>query len=499
MIETELKFAIHDTFALPSFEETSVGVVEVKEIPSQELRASYFDTEDLRLARSGITLRYRTGEDDGASWSLKLPVGKDATSREELHFDGPGARIPNEALDLVFAFVRGSTLGNVATISTRRRRWMLIGDDEAQLAELVQDDVSVLEDDDVVGRFTELELEKRAVDVRGLGDIAEVLRQAGALSAEPIPKAVRAIGPRATAPSDIPARPAIGPGEPAGNAVKAALIAAVERLLRNDPHARRRDEEGVHQVRVAARRLRSDLRTFTPLLEGDWAQSIEPELRWLGDALGEVRDLDVLQVRLREFSAGIESELQPLFTELESRHRNATDRMLQALRSDRYRTLLDRLIEAAREPGLNEKAREEGEKVLPALVAAAWKKLAKRARKLDPDDEEKAFHKVRIRAKRVRYAAEGVGPSLDEEAAKRAGAFAKYAEKIQDALGMHQDAVVAQEVISEIAFSSGDKHFALAAGRLIERQYADAEAVRAKFFDVWRDFDRKKNRSWLTA
>jgi CHAD domain-containing protein len=498
MLETELKFAIHGTFALPSFDSSEGGVFEVKEMPSQELNASYFDTEDLRLARSGITLRYRTGEGPEAAWHLKLPVGKKTASREELPFAGIESIVPEQAQDLVFAFTRGLKLGNVATISTRRRRWLLMGEEGAELAELVQDDVSVLEGGDVVGRFTELELEKRSVDIDGLGDIADVLRRAGALSAEPIPKAVRAIGPRATAPPDVPPPPETGPDKPAGNAVAAALLASVDRLLRNDPHARRVDPEGVHQVRVAARRLRSDLGTFAPLLEGEWAPRLEPELRWLGDVLGEVRDLDVLRDRLIDSSGDLESDLRPLFAELQARHEVATGKMLVALRSDRYRTLLDRLIVVANKPGLDEAADQPSGKVLPSLVEKAWKRLAKRARKLDLDDDESKFHKVRIRAKRVRYASEAVQASLGSDAAKKAGAFASYAESIQDTLGAHQDAIVAKEVISEVALASGDARLALASGRLIERQYEDATAVRVKFFDVWRDFDRKKNRSWLT-
>jgi CHAD domain-containing protein len=155
------------------------------------------------------------------------------------------------------------------------------------------------------------------------------------------------------------------------------------------------------------------------------------------------------------------------------------------------------LIQAARDPQLSDAADEASEDVLPGLVGAAWKKLSKRARKLDPDDPEEAFHKVRIRAKRVRYASEAVAPSLGHEGEKKAAAFAKYAEKVQDALGANQDAVVARDVVSEIARHSDHTPFALAAGQLIERQSAGSADYRATFFDVWRDFDRKKNRSWL--
>jgi CHAD domain-containing protein len=498
VLETEFKFAVGDTFALPAFDAGKAGVVDVRELSPQELKASYYDSEDLRLARSGITLRYRTGEEAGGVWSLKLPVDKDGTSRDELHFEGDPPTVPDAALDLVFAYRRGSKLDRVAKLVTRRRRWSLRGEDEDELAELVQDDVSVLDGERILGRFTELELEKRRIDVRGLEHIAQVLREAGALSAEPIPKAVRAIGPEATAPPDIPSPPTIGPDAPADTAIKGAFTSALRRLLRNDPYARLGDAEGVHQVRVAARRLRSDLRTFSPLLDPSWARNIGGELRWLADALGEVRDLDVLHARLRSFSEGLEDDLAPLFDELKARHDAAKQHMLEEMRSERYRRLIETLVEAANHPALTADASAKSVKALPPLVSKAWKKLAKKARQLDPDDDEEAFHKVRIRAKRVRYASETAAASLEGDSAKKAFAFAKHAEKIQDVLGETQDAAVAQRVIMEIAPAHRDLNFAVAAGRLIERQYVDSESIRARFFEVWRAFDRKKNRSWLT-
>src|SRR5207248_11382379 len=97
----------------------------------------------------------------------------------------------------------------------------------------------------------------------------------------------------------VPA-PGLGPKSPAGDAVRAALAAGTTRLLRHDPGVRLGDDpEDVHQARVGARRLRSDLRTFAPLVEPDWREHLQDELRWLGDQLGAVRDADVLLDRLR--------------------------------------------------------------------------------------------------------------------------------------------------------------------------------------------------------
>ena len=80
------------------------------------------------------------------------------------------------------------------------------------------------------------------------------------------------------------------------------------------------DPEGVHQARVATRRLRSDLRTFGPVLDERWSEDLRAELRWLGAALGKVRDADVLTELLRSASTELPDEqgsgAEPLFRRL---------------------------------------------------------------------------------------------------------------------------------------------------------------------------------------
>jgi CHAD domain-containing protein len=93
---------------------------------------------------------------------------------------------------------------------------------------------------------------------------------------------------------------------PAREVIKSVLAEAVAAILRNDPLVRLgTDPEGVHQERVATRKLRSHLRTFGPLLEPDWSEPLRSELGWLALALGAVRDREVLLERLRERSKSL--------------------------------------------------------------------------------------------------------------------------------------------------------------------------------------------------
>ena len=139
--------------------------------------------------------------------------------------------------------------------------------------------------------------------------------------------------------------------------VGAAIAAGVTRMIRHDPGVRLGDDpEHVHQARVGTRRLRSDLRTFSRLLDPDWGRPIRDELGWLGAALGEVRDADVLTGRLRRqirTLAGVDAKAAAaLLRRLAIQRDEARVRLLQALDSDRYLLLLENLTQAAAHPPL---------------------------------------------------------------------------------------------------------------------------------------------------
>lgn len=497
MLETEVKFAAHASFRIPAFEEDPF-VATVEKLPDQDLKATYYDTVDLRLARSGITLRHRTGEGDASGWHLKLPVD-DGRTRNELHFSGGARVVPAEVIDLVTAYVRREKVVAVETMQTRRRRWLLIGGDERPLAELSDDEVSVVQRGRVVTRFRELELEKRDAKKAAFGSLISTLKEAGASESEPIPKVVRALGPRATAPSDLPVSQAFARDSTGADLVRGSLTRGLERLVHNDPRMRQGEVEGVHQMRVAARRMRSDLGTFSMLVDRLWAGQLKDELRWLGDSLGRVRDLDVLRERLEASAEGSGSALIPFFNRLADEHGAAREELRAAMASSRYRDLLDRLIDAARLPILTEASDERASHLAPRLVAPVWQKLKKRARALDATSPEEDWHEVRIKAKRARYAAEAVLPALSGASLKGARRFATAAATVQETLGGLQDAAVAQEMISSCLKDAGNDpvlHFA--AGRLYEKESMAAAHSRASFGKAWAKLDRRKSLLWLT-
>jgi CHAD domain-containing protein len=496
--EREAKLGAGPAFDLPDLEGVIDGLTATA-FPQRHLDAVYYDTRDLRLARWGITVRHRTGEDDG--WTVKLPEdgGGEATLvRNELTF--PGARAagpPPPVADLVRAHVRTSTLAPVARLRTRRTPVELRDEQGRRLAEVVDDEVSVFEGRRVAARFREVEVELDEAAPAGLLDrVVQRLSNAGAGRPDRTPKLVRALGWQAARPPE-PAPVELHDDATVAAVVREALVAAVTRVLRHDPGVRMgNDPEAVHQARVGTRRLRSDLRTFRSVIEPEWRSATNTELRWLGAVLGAVRDADVLLERLNrhasELSARDARATAALLRRLTVQRDEARLALLAALRGERYVALLDRLIVASEAVPVIADAEKPARDALPELVRGPWNHLKKAVESLDADPDDHALHQVRIRAKRARYAAEAAAPVVG----KPARAFAKAVADLQTVLGDHQDAVVAEDWLRREG--AGGRSAALAAGQLIARQQAEAAATREQWPSVWKRASAKKLRSWFT-
>ena len=290
-----------------------------------------------------------------------------------------------------------------------------------------------------------------------------------------------------------------GPSAPAEVAIRSAFRIGLNRLRENHGAALDGSEAGVHTMRTTARRVRTALRVFRSLLHEAWARGLEAELKWLAGALGGVRDLDVQEARLHAAAGELADDLAPLFAALESCRVNARANLDEALRSDRYASLIRSLADAADQPPTEAEARESCRTALPPLAARAWKRLKKAGRSLTPDDPAEAFHQARILAKRARYTAEAIAPALGP-LRRKAERFAARAAAIQEVLGEHQDATVSRSLVeATVAERPDDVPFALAAGRMIERQAAAAGRARERFNEVWHHLDQGKVRGWLKA
>ncbi len=361
-VEREVKLDAGARTVIPDLTDL-VGGIRVERLPDARLRAVYFDTEGLRLARYGASLRRREdrlgGETGERGWTLKLPMPSDGKGlvRRELYWPGGRSSPPLAATRLVRAFRLDEPLGAVATLVTSRRRVLLKGDDDEPLLEIDDDMVTVMDGRRIAARFREIEVEVVGQGgARVLDPVLERLNAAGALPGDGLPKIVRALGHQATEPPDVSVR-SLSSDCTVKELVAQAIAAGYARLVEHDPGVRLdEDIEDVHQARVATRRLRSDLRTLRVLLDEGWLESVGAELGWLGGVLGRVRDNDVLGARIAEHVKSLRPEDQldasVLFRRLSIERRLARRELIAAMDSDRYIALLDVLAEAAVNPPL---------------------------------------------------------------------------------------------------------------------------------------------------
>ena len=287
----------------------------------------------------------------------------------------------------------------------------------------------------------------------------------------------------------------------AGDVVALAISRSVARLLANDL-AIRLDlgPEGVHQARVATRRLRSDLGTFAGLVDQAWADSISVELKWLADTLGDVRDTDVLAARLDDRVAALDDEDQLragwLIDDVAAERQRAGEALDAAMHSARYLALLDTLVAAANHAPLTGDAAADAAETFDELARRSWDPLRKAARRVaradDPEDVPvERIHKVRIRAKRFRYAADAAAP-VEAAAAKHASVVGK----LQDELGELNDAANAEAWLrARLPGASAEQAFVI--GQLVAVERAEIDHRRRTWLDPWRQVNRKKRRAWL--
>ncbi len=241
------------------------------------------------------------------------------------------------------------------------------------------------------------------------------------------------------------------PGQPtpastAGDVVRIAIGADVARLIQHDPIARVGvDPEGVHQARVATRRLRSQLGTFAPVLTRRGTEPLIDDLRWLGRRLGAVRDADVLLDRLtncvRGFDPRERDEALALLGHLEAQRTQKFEALGEVLRRGRYRRLLRGLAGLVADPPFRRRAALPAAPFLSEVVFDRFAQLDAAVLALPSLPADADLHAVRITAKPLRYAAEAAAGVLGDRCAR----LGRRATDLCDELGTLNDSARAIE------------------------------------------------------
>ena len=485
---------------------------------SKDLHSVYFDTENRRLRKLGVSLRTRN-KDDVTEQTLKLDAGREgAFSRREWtavipdDFPDPGLVI-DSALPEAVRKLTAADLGPVFNIDVRREiREIKAGDVSAEIA---LDDGAVLSGQRRAPlREVEIELRdgarpalireaRRIVDMAGgrlhlrsKADLGYALAggESGGDRRETWTKA-----PKLTLP----------PKCDVAGAVQEILFLSLRHLTENDDCARSRAHvEGVHQCRVALRRMRSAIRLFGPVLPREPFRTLTIEIKRLSGVLGAARDLDVLESDL--LAPAVDAVDAPedaalLVAALERQREEAYREVSAALSSARYgQFLLDLLAVAGTDDWRNAvggKAREALARPAKSFAAEALDRahaqLLKRGKGFKKMSSTER-HALRIEIKKMRYASESLSSLFK---AKRARRFSERLADLQDGLGALNDVAVAEGLLARLIDKEAARRDApasdadrarqsYAAGCILGWHRRRAAERDAELVGKWRDFRR---------
>jgi CHAD domain-containing protein len=503
VVEIERKLSVPASFTLEEVLEPvgELGAVERGRV--RRLVAVYYDTDDFRLARSRITLRRRTGGTD-SGWHLKLPPDElESDARHEVVLPlsaGRPGRVPDALAASLIAITGDRPLLPLATQETRRTPYSVVDGSGAPGVEIVDDLVSVTEGAQAGTEYREVEVEVLAEPAL-LDPVVSVLVDAGAVPSASQSKGIRALV------GDAVLIPLIDPGErprpkqPAAEAVAFHVRTQVAAIVRQDLRVRRHLPDAVHQYRVAARRLRSVLQAFGPLVDDQWARELRTELGWIASVLSQSRDREVLEERLiaavRALPTDVDgaAALVAIQKHLDAELAEANASIEATMVSDRYRALMVGLHAATAEPPTTKAARGKAAAVLPPLAATSWRKLEKQGRRLHRELEghDDHWHRTRITAKRARYTVEACVPVFGGPAKK----FARQLEFVTELLGEHQDAAIAADLLRQLAQSSRGARTPFALGVLYAQQRERVASTRREFVEAWPRISSAQWRTWM--
>ncbi|MCW2522486.1 MAG: hypothetical protein JWO63_821 [Frankiales bacterium] len=471
-VERELKFDVKAGFVVPDV----AGLLPAggrTQTSSEHLRSDYFDTHDRALLRARMTLRRRTGTTD-TGWQLKVPRDR---FREEIRVDSTEEAVPDELRTLLTGIGRGQELTRIASVSTNRLVTRLLDAEGSTLAEIDDDTVHATAAGEAAtaSSWREVEVELGSDELELLYALGKQLRRAGARPSASASKLARAL----PASRDRPVK-----GKPrAGDVILAYLAEQQQVILAGDLALRRGDDSVIHHTRVASRRLRSTLRVFGPLVDPRRAAVLDGELRWFAGLLGEVRDRQVLRLRLDKMLDEVDDSLMlgTVRARIDSELRHEQSEHWQALQheltGERYLAMLGDLDAWVRLPPLTAKARSKPDSIA-AYVARAEHKVAQRLAKANATGDIHLLHGARKAAKRARYAAEAAEPVIG---AHPAAQQAKRYRALQDLLGEHQDSLVSADLLRRLGAKAGtivgENGFAF--GILHEREEQNAAKARA--------------------
>lgn len=508
-LEVERKFTLAPDAAVPDLaaapELAEAGVAGLSDPVTHQLRATYFDTPDLRLLAARVTLRRRTGGTD-AGWHVKLPSGGQA--RRELHhaLGRSTLTVPRAVLEPLLGLLRGQPVVPVATVHTERTVRNLLSADGSVLAEVADDHVvgtalrTELEPEAYVKVWRELEVELIDGDDDVLAGAARALAAAGISPSGSASKLARVLARGV----DLAPDGRAAKGRQTGlDLVLDHLTGLLRDLARADIAIRLGEADGVHQFRVTCRRIRSILREYRSVLSREQTDPLRAELAWIGAELSYARDAEVVLEHLLAVVEAQPEELvigpvrERLRAERDRAERRSVREVHRSLSGARYLRLRADLEAVLTDPPLAAHAGRTAHKVAAAALRDCSRRMRRRvglATETTDHARDAALHEVRKAAKTLRYTAEAAETvrraGRDRDVIGEATRLREAMKEVQEHLGNRQDTVVSRQECLRLgaeADAAGESSWTY--GRLFTLEEARAAESEARFWLLWDDLD----------
>lgn len=489
---------------------------EIQSVSAEAIDDRYFDTPDWRLLGEGWSYRWRdaSGKREATLKSMSLN-GQDVHKRREetqevSAFPASTAQLPpGPVADGLGDQLNGKAPVELFRVSNYRRLYLARSGD-ARLEIAVDEATITAERQSKLApgqmRFHELEIELKQGSEDSLLEVAELIREQLDVLPARLSKYQRGLQTAGySVPAAAPAsdRPPFRESDPVILLAYRYLQAQFQEMLLEEPRAwEGLDPEGVHQMRVATRRIRAALRAFREVLPGTLTGTLNSELRWLAAVLGEVRDLDVYLENLKHYASEVSEEdaaaLSGYEAFLSNEWQKARRKLLTGLGSRRYQRLKERfgrVLDRGPSRGALRQTRSITiEVAAERLLKRRLKKVLKLGQAIGPRSPDEALHQLRIQGKRLRYLFEFFQPIYG----RRLKRTIKTAKRLQTVLGDHQDACVATERL--IAFAErvpmrpASRKLLVVLGQLISGQRRQVQQKRLEFRMMWAKLSRKELR-----
>lgn len=498
--EIELKLSLPPDAASRLGRNPLVRSLTQRRSKAQQLVSVYFDTPDHKLAANGMGLRVRRL---GAKRIQTLKAAVDATTGLQVHqeieteiaADMPDLTlVEDEPLKQFLEVNRiGPELQPVFVTEFERRSWLLtMFDSEIELAL----DIGEIRSDGRRMELREAELELRSGKPERLYELALALHATVPFTLEARTKSARGYALRSGARPEpqraLPVR--LDAAASAAQAFAAIARTCMVQLRANEEAARLgEDPEGIHQMRVAVRRLRALLGIYRDATDGKAHAYLSAELRWLQQQLGPARDWDVfIEDTLEPLHRRLGTELavEALRREAKQLRDAAYEVAVSAMAAPRYTEFLLKLgllidgggwipQEAPPSAGVDAFAR--------AMLQRRHKRLRKYGGR-HADLTESELHRLRLLGKKMRYAVEFFRDLYPRKAVKR---YHTALVEIQETLGSLNDAAVSRQLVVELERRMASSAPALtprAVGLVLGWQAARIDGDLRRFGEVWARF-----------